>query len=79
MEKAVSFDGETISINAKWLAEQIAEGEIDAKQLWVLMHHELLHLSNMRERKAVQKAKCREALYEAWYKLTHEKTLGEGI
>tara|TARA_R110002051_G_scaffold161684_1_gene233270 strand:+ start:508 stop:777 length:270 start_codon:yes stop_codon:yes gene_type:complete len=48
MTKTVSFDGETISINAGWLAKRIAEGEIDAKQLWALMHHEL-HLLNFTE------------------------------
>jgi len=51
MKKTVSFDGETISINAEWLGERIAKGEIDAKQLWALMHHELLHLTEMRERR----------------------------
>jgi len=50
MTKTVSFDGETISINAGWLGEQIAEGEIDAKQLWNLMRHELLHLTEQRAR-----------------------------
>lgn len=50
MKKTVSFDGETIFINAEWLAKRIAEGEIDAKQLWALMHHELLHLTEMRVR-----------------------------
>ena len=47
----ISFDGKTISINAEWLAERIAKGEMDARQLWNLMHHELLHLTEMRLRR----------------------------
>ena len=47
----ISLDGKTISINAEWLAERIAKGEMDAKQLWNLMHHELLHLTEMRVRR----------------------------
>jgi len=47
----ISFDDKTISINAEWLAERIAKGEMDAKQLWNLMHQELLHLTEMRLRR----------------------------
>lgn len=73
----LSFDGETISIcgyTFEWLVKAVKEDGMEAKQVSEVLEHELLHLSHMRERKAVQNAKRGKALYE----LIHQKILEEG-